>query len=495
MSINCIFTCFDNYEVSSDYIDYIKSLTKDNIVVVTKETLQLIQYIQPQLTIVVTDKHEAFQKAIENEDKDYIIFETIEETKNMIKKYISSKGFKVFIIGSDLNTHFTNTYHSMTLTLIDKIHVHDGGGVPPMTPYQDTPPDNCFFKPPSFQYSLSSFTEKCVTTSCPTETLQEVPLYPNMKETVTKTYAYRTLTYHKTCNYIHDKYHCDSTYKSLAMKILNEGIEKSDRTGTGTVSSFGNMIEFDISQSVPVLTTKKIFWKSVIKELLWFLSGDTDSKNLSKQGVKIWEGNSSHEAQQKLGLGHLEQGDCGANYSFQWRHFGAEYKTCDDDYTDKGVDQIAYIENLLKTDKHSRRIFLTGWNPNDLHKTVLPPCHVSYQFYVDNNDGLSCHMYQRSQDVGLGAPFNIFSASVLTYILAMRCNLKPKRLVISIGDAHIYTDHNELIKKQLKRTSYAMPRLVLNQSIKTNDWKDMSIDDFNLIGYFTNPAIKAHMSV
>jgi thymidylate synthase len=450
-------------------------LTQNSIVVLATHTHELIDYIEPKQTIVVTNDY----NLINNGGDESLFFETIDATKDIIITCIYNN-YKVFIIGTDLYGHFIDSYDVMHLTLSDKTYVHDG--TINNNSYNSY---NCFFKPPSFKYSLTSFTEKYY-----------IDLPQEQEDgTTTKTHNYRTLTYQKTCNYILDKYHCDTTYKSLAMKILNEGINKTDRTGTGTVSSFGNMIEFDISQYVPVLTTKKVFWKSVIKELLWFLRGDTDSNILSEQGVKIWEGNSSKAAQKKVGLGHLREGDCGANYSFQWRHFGAEYKTCDHDYTGIGIDQIAYIENLLKTDKHSRRIFLSAWNPADLNNTVLPPCHVSYQFYVDNHDNLSCHVYLRSNDFFLGNCYNTFSAAVLTYILAMRCNLKPKKLILSIGDTHIYNDHIEQIKQQLKRPSYSMPKLSLDETIKTKDWKDISIDDFELIGYFSHPTIKAHMSV
>jgi thymidylate synthase len=467
MSLNCIVTLSNNYGIGfnntlpwniPEDLAHLEELTRNNIVVMGRKTYDSLPdkhiLFKNRVNIVITS-HATTTKA------DNVLFEDLDNTKSYIKQLIK-KDRHVFIIGGDeLYKQFTDTYDNMYITYIDKKYECD-----------------TYFTPPSFKYSLTSYSYA-----------------ESFKYDDTMSATYRFLTYKKTRLYINDAYHCDTVYKGLAMKILSYGSKREDRTGTGTISHFGNMIEFDISEYVPALTTKKLFWKSVIKELLWFLRGDTDATILNNQGVSIWKGNSSKEAQNKIGLGHLKEGDCGANYSFQWKHFGATYGTCDDDYTGQGVDQIAYIENLLKTDKHSRRIFLSGWNPTDLTKTVLPPCHVSCQFYVDNDDNLSCHMYQRSCDVFLGLPFNILSYTVLTYILAARCGLKPARLCISIGDTHVYNDHVAQIREQLQRPSFSMPKLVVDETIKSKDWKDITIDDFDLIGYFCNPAIKAKMSV
>lgn len=287
----------------------------------------------------------------------------------------------------------------------------------------------------------------------------------------------------------------DYTYLHLCNEVLEKGEEHTDRTGTGTLSIFGEQMKFDISHSIPILTTKRVPWKSCIEELLWFLKGNTDSKDLDRKGVKIWNGNSSREFLHKRGLHHLEEGDCGANYSFQWRHFGASYIDCNADYSNQGVDQIAYVEKLLKEEPTSRRIFLSAWNPCDLEKTVLPPCHVSCQFYVDNNKGLSCHLYQRSCDMFLGVPWNILSYSILTHILAFRNGFSPKKLIVSTGDTHIYLNHVEQVKTQFERKPLAYPRLCLNSSIKEKNIQDISIDDFEMIGYFPHGTIKGTMSV
>ena len=482
MSLNCIVALSNNYGIGfnntlpwniPEDLAHFRALTFDNVVVMGRKTYDSLpdkhRPLKNRFNIVVTsgsvNNNNTSDNTSDNTTSDTatnVLFKDLDNVKIIIKELIKENKH-VFIIGGDqLYKHFANTYDTMYITYIDKKYECD-----------------TYFTPPSFKYSLTSYSEA----------------KPLQIQDDDQNVTYRFLTYKKTILYITDTYHCDTVYKGLAMKILSSGSKREDRTGTGTISHFGNMIEFDISEYVPVLTTKKLFWKSVIKELLWFLRGDTDATILNNQGVTIWNGNSSKEAQANLGLGHLKEGDCGANYSFQWKHFGAVYGTCDDDYTGQGVDQITYIETLLKTDKHSRRIFLSGWNPVDLNKTVLPPCHVSCQFYVDNNDNLSCHMYQRSCDVFLGLPFNILSYTVLTYILATRCNLKPARLCISIGDTHIYNDHVTQIKEQLQRPSFSMPKLVVSDTIKSKDWKDITIDDFDLIGYFCNPAIKAKMSV
>jgi len=305
--------------------------------------------------------------------------------------------------------------------------------------------------------------------------------------------SYRFINYRLDNNNTHCSF--DSSYLNLCKHVLDSGETRTDRTGTGTISIFGQQMKFDISNYIPVLTTKRIPWKSCIQELLWFLKGHTNSKELDSKGVKIWNDNSSTDFLQKNGLSHLNEGDCGANYSFQWKHFGATYIDCHTDYSNKGFDQISYIEHLLKNEPTSRRIFLSAWNPPDLQNTVLPPCHVSCQFYVDSNRKLSCHLYQRSCDMFLGVPWNILSYSILTYILAFRNNLTPGTLIVSTGDTHLYSDHIDKINTQLQRSPITYPKLHLSDSIRTKNIDDIHIDDFELIGYFPHPTIKAHMSV
>ena len=287
----------------------------------------------------------------------------------------------------------------------------------------------------------------------------------------------------------------DETYCNLMEKVLLSNHPRTNRTNIDTLSIFGEQISFDIENTVPLLTTKRVAWKSCIEELLWFMRGDTDANILKQKKVNIWNGNSSREFLDNVGLFHLNEGDCGANYSFQWRYFGQEYINCETKYEKKTkYDQINNIIHLLKNDPCSRRIFLSAWNPLDLENTVLPPCHVSAQFYVDNDNGLSCHMYQRSCDVFLGLPFNIFSYTVLTYILAKKCGMKPRRLIISLGDTHIYKNHIEQVRQQLQNTIFSYPKLELSD-IENKEIEEITINDFQLIGYYPNPMIKAPMAV
>lgn len=293
--------------------------------------------------------------------------------------------------------------------------------------------------------------------------------------------------------------HPEYEYLHLLQRVLRNGKTRADRTNTGTVSVFGERMKFDISESLPVLTTKFVPWKSCIKELLWFLKGQTDVTLLQEQGVKIWDGNTNREFLDQRNLSHLPEWDLGEGYGYQWRHFGAEYKTCKDDYKGQGFDQIQFIIDELKTNPFSRRMYMTSWNASRLHNMALPPCHLAAQFYVDEDeDGtrhLSCQMYQRSVDTFLGCPWNIMSYATLTYILATICDMKPKELIMCLGDTHIYSNHVEQVKEQLTRTPYPFPKLVINPDIKTKSIEDITIEDFELLDYKYHPAIKAKMAV
>lgn len=291
----------------------------------------------------------------------------------------------------------------------------------------------------------------------------------------------------------------EAAYLRLLEEVRQHGQERPDRTQTGTLSSFGHQMRFDISTHVPLLTTKFTAWKSCLKELLWFLRGDTNALDLRAQGVPIWDGNTTREFLDGRGLTDLPEGDIGAGYGFQWRHFGAEYKTCKEDYSGKGVDQLEALERGLREDPYGRRHILTAWNPTALSRMALPPCHIFCQFYVTCAPGqpmqLSCHMYQRSVDMFLGSPFNIMSYTALTYILAARLGMVPKELVISTGDTHVYLDHIAAVDLQLKRCMLPPPILRVSSEVATKRWEELSMEDFTLYGYVHHPVIKAKMSV
>jgi thymidylate synthase len=251
------------------------------------------------------------------------------------------------------------------------------------------------------------------------------------------------------------------------------------------------------------MTLKQIPFRIILEELLWFCRGDTDAKILKNKGIHIWDGNTSREFLDGQGLNY-EEGVLGPGYGFQWRHQGSEYK---EEYADTskidtsiigGFDQLQYVENLLKTDPYSRRIVLSAWNPSDLHKTALVPCHILLQFYVqeiNNEKYLSCQFYMRSNDVFLANVFNVVSYSILTYILALKCNMKPKEIIYTCGDSHIYKSHLEQVNLLLTRNPRPLPKLILSDSLKTKDWREMDVSDFELVGYYPHPTIKAEMAI
>ena len=299
-------------------------------------------------------------------------------------------------------------------------------------------------------------------------------------------------------------------YLNLISDIIKTGNKKSDRTGVGTISKFGCSMRFSLrNNTIPLLTTKKVFWKGVVEELLWFIAGDTNSNHLSEKDVKIWDANGSREYLDKIGLSQREQGDLGPIYSHQWRHYGAEYTNCHDDYTGKGIDQLQTCINKIKTNPDDRRIILCSWNPVDIAKMALPPCHVLCQFYVSEmkcnstegseaNEGssggeLSCLMYQRSCDMGLGVPFNIASYSLLTVLIANICGLKPGEFIHSMGDTHVYINHIEQLQEQITRVPRQFPTVRINRKVENID--DFKSEDIELCGYDPHPGIKMEMAV
>lgn len=242
----------------------------------------------------------------------------------------------------------------------------------------------------------------------------------------------------------------------------------------------------------PLLTSKRVFWRGVVEELLWLIKGCTDSKELAKRKVHIWDDNGSKEFLENLGQGHREEGDLGPVYGHQWRHFGAKYEDCHSSYEGKGVDQLAQVIDRIKNKPECRRILMSAWNPVDLPQMALPPCHVMCQFYVADGE-LSCQMYQRSCDMGLGVPFNIASYSLLTCLIAQVCGLKPGEFVHTLGDAHVYNNHIEPLREQLTRVPRAFPTLKINPDVK--DINDFTYDDLTLEDYKPMKTIKMKMAV
>lgn len=293
----------------------------------------------------------------------------------------------------------------------------------------------------------------------------------------------------------------ENQYLQLCQRIIEEGEFRPDRTGTGTYSLFAPpQLRFNLSDGkFPLLTTKKVFTKGIILELLWFIAGCTDGNKLSEQGVRIWEGNGSREYLDKLGLTDRRVGDLGPIYGFQWRHFGAKYKTCDDDYSGQGVDQLKDVIWKLKNNPYDRRIIMSAWNPPDFPQMALPPCHVFSQFYVNfpkepnKKPRLSCLLYQRSCDMGLGVPFNIASYALLTIMIAHITDMEPGEFIHTMGDAHVYRDHIDALKEQIKREPRPFPTLKIKRKVDSID--DFKFEDFEICDYNPHPRIQMTMSV
>ncbi len=261
-------------------------------------------------------------------------------------------------------------------------------------------------------------------------------------------------------------------YHDLMQHILDNGVEKEDRTGTGTKSVFGYQMRFDLSEGFPVVTTKKLHLRSIIHELLWFLQGDTNIKYLKDNGVRIWDEWAD------------EDGNLGPVYGYQWRNWPAG---------DGGtIDQITKVVDQIKNNPDSRRLIVSAWNVADVDHMALPPCHAFFQFYVANGK-LSCQLYQRSADVFLGVPFNIASYALLVLMIAQVCDLEPGDFVHTFGDAHLYSNHMEQAHLQLSRDFRPLPTMKINPDVKSIF--DFKYEDFQLVGYEPHPHIKAAVAV
>jgi thymidylate synthase len=279
-----------------------------------------------------------------------------------------------------------------------------------------------------------------------------------------------------------------NNYLDLMRHVLTHGVDKTDRTGTGTRSVFGYQMRFDLQKGFPILTTKRVHFKSVAVELLWFLKGDTHVQYLKDNGVSIW--NEWATAEQCARFGRNE-GDLGAVYGHQWRNFGAT-KNPDGTYQKDGFDQISWLINEIKTNPDSRRLIVSGWNPEEAGQVALPPCHTMFQFYVANGK-LSCQLYQRSADIFLGVPFNIASYALLTHLIAQVTGLEVGEFVWTGGDSHLYSNHFEQTTLQLSREPLPLPTLKINPDV--TDLFAFEYADLELENYQYHPAIKAPVAV
>ena len=293
--------------------------------------------------------------------------------------------------------------------------------------------------------------------------------------------------------------HEEHQYLNMIQDVINNGVFREDRTGTGTYSIFGGQMRYSLrNHQFPLLTTKKVFMRGIVEELRWFLRGCTNSNELTRKNVHIWDAHGSREYFDQQGWICREQGDLGPVYGFQWRHFGATYIEHNTNYEGQGVDQIQYCLDQIKNNPTSRRIILSAWNPSDVPDMALPPCHLLCQFYVDTiKKELSCQLYQRSADLGLGVPFNIASYALLTCLFARECGLTPGDFVHTVGDAHVYANHIQPLKKQMEREPFPFPTLSLAPTIQSlQDFIDgHALEGIHVENYQCHPTVKMELAV
>jgi thymidylate synthase len=273
-------------------------------------------------------------------------------------------------------------------------------------------------------------------------------------------------------------------YHELLRHILDKGTRHEDRTGVGTISVFGYQTRYDLREGFPIVTTKRVPFRWVAEELLWFLSGDTNEKNLSARGVDIWAEWATPEQTARFSR---EEGDLGEVYGYLWRSFGGDYPEMN------GVDQMMRLIREIKTNPNSRRLIVTGWNPETCDNVALPPCHTLFQFKVESEKTLHCQLYQRSADAFLGVPFNISSYALLTHMIAHVCDLEAGEFVHTFGDLHIYSNHLEQVELQLSREPFPLPKLIMHR--KPDSIFEYRFEDFELLNYRSHSQIKGAVAV
>jgi dihydrofolate reductase/thymidylate synthase len=320
---------------------------------------------------------------------------------------------------------------------------------------------------------------------------------PANDNTTTQTLTFRTLHRHPPHSVVpHRPKTQPPTGEQQYLQLLKRLLRAPPRQTRNSItrSSFGERVVIDLSDgTVPLLTSKKMAWKTVIRELLWFVRGDTDNQKLNDEKVHIWDANASRAFLDSRGLTERAENDLGPVYGFQWRHFGAEYVDCHSDYTDQGTDQLEETRQQIANDPTNRRMLFTAWNPTDLSQMALPPCHLLGQWYVAQDDKLWLQVYQRSGDVFLGVPFNLFSYSVLVHMMAHLTKKKVGGLIHILGDAHIYENHLDVAKEQLQRPVHAPPHFRVKTTCQADTWEDFTLESFELVDYTCEGGLKASM--
>jgi dihydrofolate reductase/thymidylate synthase len=447
-----------------------ESKLDSNIVLMGKKTwLSIPSYNKPlskRISLILTRDKILLKNQIKKLEAGCEYFVSLKQFDEIYKKYNPN----VFVIGgSEIYDIFMDKSDNIYMTEINGYNSKKNGE-----------PD-VFIKEPSEEYKLISYSEK----------------YKSKKHDVT----YRILKYKRYKNYKSQ----ENKYLDLVNEIIKTGKERTDRTGVGTYSKFGTSIRYNIEHELPLMTTKKVNFKNIIEELLWICRGDTDANILKEKAVKIWNGNTTREFLDNRGLNHYKEGVAGPVYGWQLRFWDAEYsqafadtKNIDKNLIRGGTDQLSYVENLLKTDPMSRRILFNLWNPGQLSEMALPPCHILYMWYVeikDNKKYLNAQLVMRSNDFFLAGCYNNVTISVLTMILALKCGMIPGEIVHTTNDCHVYKNHIDQARLQTSRSPRPLPKLRIDESVKDKSWENITADDFEVIGYFPHPFIKADMAV
>ena len=441
------------WHIPDDFIHF-KNITQQSVVVMGRKTWESIspqnRPLKNRLNIVVSSKAVEYNL---NENKKQVIWTTIEELDSCIKSFKN-----VFIIGgSSLYKKYMGVADKIFATIIESKFECD-----------------TFFPIDNFhKYEIHEYSEQ--------------KEFNGIK--------YRFIDYKKT-----EKKHGEFGYLSLLDDIIKNGIERQDRTKVGTHMIFSpNPLRFDISKTLPMITTKFVPFLLTLKELIFFLKGQTDSKILEQQGVSIWKQNTSREFLDDRGLNNYEVGWLGDMYGYNWRFYGHPYEGANVDYRGRGFDQLTNLIKGLKEDPFSRRHVITTFNPSTVSESVLMECHgISIVFNCqerEENMHLSCQVTIRSSDLPLGFPINLASYAILTCIIAKKCNMKPGDLVLVTGDTHIYNNVLEQVNLQLSRSPLPFPIMTLDDSVKDTNFEDISLEQFKLIGYLHHPSIKMPMAV
>lgn len=470
-------------------LEFFKKTTIEKVVVMGRKTYESIgKPLKNRLNIILSRDYN-FKITT---DPNVLIYNSVDKLIVDLKKMKQ----EIFVIGGhEIYKQFLGITGLVESIIITEISVNSE-----ITPTKQSTlkvsPIECdtFFPEIPWNFVISDYTLDCISKN--TNYNFKIIKYIN-KTIETDSNQIYNINYSLDKKYIPNEVH----YINLVKDIMKNGNIRDDRSGVGTISKFGCQLKFDISQTVPLLTTKRVPWEMAIEEMLWMLRGSTNSKELEEKGIKIWKGHTSREFLDKSGFPNYKEGQLPYGYGHQIRNAGGDTyncKNCNSENEIAGFDQLEYIVNELRVNPFSRRIKWNLWTANQMIKTQLPCCHNSIQFYVqeiNNIKYLSAMVGMRSNDIACGNPFNIFGYSVLVYIIAMKCDMIPNELIFNLGDAHIYNNHLNKITEQISKSIKSQPVLYLDPSIKDAPFNNISINDFQVIGYYPHPTIKYEMAI